>query len=387
MCECPKTLLPAFTIILKRFTTLTSLPRTTRRSAGHSAVQRCRGKSSDVDLMAAFTYNLLENTAPAIQKAKQEHTSKTNTINTSTSTTPQPHQIPYRALLERLNALCSTLDVRKLSTDQLNELILNTFMNKDKDIFDKVLNQCVRYNVIPSIEMIKRLLPMLSISKYDNVIETTAQLMQLCSQQHPNVYDEHPALRSYRAYQLWHAGSTTDALAYLRTIYEPNDLVQRTQINMTYKCFVKDTLANHGDAVMQKLIGHATHIHDTYNDPSVLHLVWIQCFISEYFNDQQSAAELFNEFRLLREVAAVRTCLLVFDQLQKRNVDAVQRLIQQVKLNLFCSCGWCGIRTNSSVFCSFWHLICINSAVSAWNCCFNIIVSWGFSKFRWSQNR
>lgn len=165
--ECQKTLVPALPILLHRFNVLNIQKYTALSSLDLRSCQRQQRKSSGVDLMAAFTNGLLEKSTKDWQRKQAKRKTDHKQI-VPRVTSDQTQQTPYQSLLERINSLCSDLDIRTLPIDQLNELILNALESKDRATFGNVVEQCVRYNVLPSTAVLLRILPLLCVTDFDN---------------------------------------------------------------------------------------------------------------------------------------------------------------------------------------------------------------------------
>lgn len=276
-------------------------------------------KSTGVDLLAAFTNGLI----------KQWTREKEKTSKQQSTTSIEEKEVDK--LLENINILYDDIDVRRLDAKQLDDHILQALENKEYEIFQHTIDQCSKYKKLPSTEVLKRIFPLLCISEYNNALSTTAKLIYTCEQQRVNLFDEQPMLKPFHAQRLWYNGQLVEALEHLKGLLKHSDSNVKKNILQNYRRIVQDTLANHSEAIIINLVDHAASILDEYNDLTVVELIWMNCFSSDWFSDQQMANDIFKKHELLRQTVGARCSLITSSLLYQHNISAIYRLIEQVE--------------------------------------------------------
>lgn len=321
LCVYQKALIPSVLIVLNRVHAVTiesHLALSTLLLPRATSTHIYQHKSSGVDLIAAFTDGLLERKTTKWQK-KEQKSHKT-----------EEESAAIENLLNKVNNLCQSADIRTLNSSQLDKLIVITLEKSNQQTFDNIVDQCVKYRILPSIEVVLRVLHLLSACKFDNANESTCKLLNLCETESPQIYNENIGIRPFRAQLLWQGGNCTESLELLKNIYKHENFKKNTW--NTYRLIIEDTITNRGEAVMNNLVTHAEDILNDFNDATVLYYIWSRCFASEWFIDQQLAADLFQKYNKLRVITAMKTSILVYTLLQRNNVDGVHRFIEQVFL-------------------------------------------------------
>lgn len=324
LCVYQKALIPSVLIVLNRAhaVTIESYPvLSTLLLPRATSTHIYQHKSSGVDLIAAFTDGLLDRKTTKWQKKPQ------------TADETKADSVAMENLLSKVNNLCQSADIRTLKSGQLDKLIVITLEKRDQQTFGNLVDQCVKYRILPSIKVLVRVLSLLSVCKFDNATELICKLLNLCETQSPKIYNEDIGIRPFRAQLLWKGGNCTESVELLKNIYTHENV--KKNIWNTYRLIIEDTISNRGEAVMNNLVAHADDILHTFNDATVLYCIWSRCFASEWFIDQQLAADLFQKYDKLRAITAMKTSILVYTLLQRNNVDGVHRFIEQVFLECF----------------------------------------------------
>lgn len=291
-----------------------------------------RAKATKVDILDSFVVALCEKRA-----SKWENQSKNNTVIELTPnrapTTQDSAKLPYQTFFGKINSLCgleNSCDIRTMETSSLEKLLLNALDSDDEGTFRTLVDQCLQYNILPSTVAVLRILRILCIRDYDGSMAVTTGLIEMSETTNPRLYQEHCELHPFKAQCLWNAQKYTEALDFLKSFYGHPRTEVRRSVAENYRKIVDDLISNKGVAVLVNMISHADDILVSFNDPSVLEFIWVKCFVSDGFSDQQLAGNLFAKYVRLREITSPKTSALVFSLLQLHKLDTVYRLIEQV---------------------------------------------------------
>ncbi|XP_016947657.1 uncharacterized protein LOC108022953 [Drosophila biarmipes] len=308
--------------------------------------QRQRRKSTQLDAIDCFTNDLVtrktqkwEELRDSLMKrsttASQETDTNSNVATEgkvgSTSTSfSQNVGLMSKGMMSDLKALRSPqlgLDIRSLSQAQLDNLLMATLEIKNKLDFLYLIRQCIRCNLLPSNEVFVSCLKYLSAQRKLQQLEALADTCRQLKHPFSQTYAD---LAPFRAIALWNNGNADVALMTLHRGYGVSMTSEegRRMARTAFRTISEETLAQKSEAVLVSLLDVARAIHSEHKDIFVVACVWKQCFASDWFCDQKSAAELFEHYKELQELVERRASPLCSSFLGRNNVDAVHRLIE-----------------------------------------------------------
>lgn len=228
-------------------------------------------------------------------------------------------------LLKEINAIggigVSSLDIRQLQDDHLNSLIKSVIEENNRQDFNYLVNECMKWTRLPSRAVNLEILDYYArtsktnLDKYFNFclsLETAPFLLKL-----------------FKVKLYWTEGNTDKSLQLLDEIHdvarnaggEQWDLIACKDL---FVSMIKDAVCTKSEAVLLKLI----HLIETLDDASILEQVFNELFSSQWFSDQQLANDLFRRHGSLRLRLSIQTNYLTFMLLREHNVDAVYRLVE-----------------------------------------------------------
>ncbi|XP_023294809.2 uncharacterized protein LOC111677843 [Lucilia cuprina] len=331
---------------LQRFQNCVAFLWPALQSSGRSTnVQR---KSTQIDAIDSFTNELVERKSKkweelreSLMKKKevggestltaspQQTQTKTSVANSTNSFT-QSLGLMSKAVINDLHAIRSPelgLDIRSLSQAQLDNLLMSTLEIKNKVDFLYLVRQCIRWQQLPSNEVLISCLKYLSSLSRIQQIESFAEICK--KQSHPlsKIYAD---LAPFKAMAMWRSGGAEIALMTLHRGYESGAVTEdgKRMMRAAFRTIAEETLAQKSEAVLVSLMEVARSIYNTNKDIFVVACVWKQCFVSDWFCDQKSAADLFEHYEELQQLVAKRSSSLCASFLSRNNVDAVHRLIE-----------------------------------------------------------
>lgn len=230
-----------------------------------------------------------------------------------------------KQLLKELNSIYDSVlcvDIRKLQPEHMDVLIRNSIEEKNGQDLNFLVNECLKWNVAPSISTS---LEVLQHYESCNQFENLEKFFDFCLEQIENPF----ALQLFKVKFYWNEGNVDKSLSLLDKIH--NEARQRKNGNkddlMACKEMFQELILDSGkksEAVLRKLI----HLIETLDDVSILERVWNELFISKWFSDQQLALGLFRRHAALRLRLSVQTNYVTFLLLRDHNVDAVYRLVE-----------------------------------------------------------
>ncbi|XP_075167454.1 uncharacterized protein LOC142239556 [Haematobia irritans] len=305
----------------------------------HSGIQR---KSTQIDAIDCFTNELVERKSKKweelrgnlMKKSESEPlASQTNTgadkVAGGTNSISKNFGLMSKAVLHDLHALRSPelgLDIRSLSQAQLDNLLTSTLEIKNKVDFLYLVRQCIRWQQLPSNEVLIACLKYLSSLSRIQQIESFSEI---CKKMNHPLSQMYADLAPFKAMAQWRSGGTDLALTTLLQGYEASSSNEgKRMIRAAFRTISEETLAKKSEAVLVCLMEVARTLYDKHKDIFVLACVWKQCFISDWFCDQKSASDLLAHYGDLQQLVAKRSAALCSSFLSRNNVDAVHRLIE-----------------------------------------------------------
>lgn len=299
-------------------------------------------KSTQIDAIDCFTNELVERKSKKLEELRKNLMKKTTETKTaanqpksssasnSTTNFSQSLGLMSKAVINDLHAIRSPelgLDIRSLSQAQLDNLLMSTLEIKNKLDFLYLVRQCIHWQQLPSNDVLISCLKYLSSLSRIQQIESFAEICK--KQSHPlsKIYAD---LAPFKAMALWRSGGADVALMTLHRGYESGIATEdgKRMMRAAFRTIAEETLAQKSEAVLVSLMEVARSIYTTHKDIFVVACVWKQCFVSDWFCDQKSAADLFEHYTELQQLVAKRSSSLCASFLSRNNVDAVHRLIE-----------------------------------------------------------
>lgn len=298
-------------------------------------------KSTQMDPIDCLTNELVNRNSKKWDKLRYSFNKKTNKSELNSGSFSECNNIASTSFgqnvkilskgvvsdLQSIRAPQLGLDIRSLSQAQLDNLLLSTVEIRNKPDFLYLIRECVHHQQLPSDEVLVDCLKYLMQLCHFQQIESLADLCKLHA---------HPLLKVYanfapfKAMAIWRSGCADIALMTLHRGYSDCAGTDegRRMARYVFRIIIEDTLALKSEAVLVSLLYVARSIYTELKDIFVVACVWKQCFASDWFCDQESAADLYENYTELQQLVARRSSSLCSSFLRANNVDAVHRLIE-----------------------------------------------------------
>ncbi|XP_037955465.1 uncharacterized protein LOC119685295 [Teleopsis dalmanni] len=293
--------------------------------------QQRKCKSNQLDAIDCFTNDLVHSKTKKWEEMR-ENVMKNKKCDTSASTTSfsQTIGLMSKGVISDFETLRSPqlgLDIRILSQAQLDNLLTSTLEIKNKIDFLYLIRQCIRWKQLPSAEVLLNCLRYLSTLCRLQQIEA---FEEICSETGHPLVKVYAGFAAFKAMAMWRSGSSDTAIATLHLGYRDTvDFEEgRRMIRNVFRNIAEETLTKKSEAVLVKLMDVARSIYDEHRDIFIVACVWKQCFASNWFCDQKSAADLFEHYKELQQLVGRRSASLCSSFLNRHNIDAVHRLIE-----------------------------------------------------------
>lgn len=281
-------------------------------------------KSTHVDPIDCFTNELVERKSKKwdefrgnfMKKSESEslNVPKTKKVVNNDVVVPTPScsfsqniGLMSKAVITDFNSLRSPelgLDIRSLSKAQLDNLLTSTLEIKNKVDFLYLVRQCIRWQKLPSDEVLISCLKYLSSLSRTQQIESFAEICRKLNHPLSQMYCD---LAPFKAMAQWRSGGADMALSTLFQGYEYSSSNEgKRMIRAAFRTIAEETLAKKSEAVLVYLMEVARSIYDKHRDIFVVACIWKQCFQSEWFCDQKTAADLLLHYEELQQLVAKR---------------------------------------------------------------------------------
>lgn len=286
-------------------------------------------KSTNIDSIEAFTNELIEQKSQkwnSLDKSSKLNATVNNNslpydinkLQITTSEPPPPSttfdfnkQIAHNFFkvlinLQKFDELY--FDLKNFRQEQIDNLLTNSIYDKKFNSADTILNQCIKYKKCPSEKCIFELLEYLCEQNNLNENLLIIRFMEMLRQVNLTFYETHLNFEYFIARILWLKGNSDVSLSILKSIYINPMQNDYTKCMMTkiFQRIVQETLQNRSEAVLITLTKLAEHFKTELNDSTVLISIWKNCFLSQWFSDQQLANNLFNKYNNIRIIIANR---------------------------------------------------------------------------------
>jgi len=300
--------------------------------------QTIQCKSTQLTAIDCFTNDLVERKTKQWEQFRESYMKETKAVdeegksNATTATTSfaQNVHLISKGVVSDLKAIASPqlgLDIRSLSQAQLDNLLLATLEVKNKLDFLYLIRQTIRWNQLPSNEVLIACLKYLSSLCRLQQIEALAEVCRNIQHPYAKVYSD---FAPFKALCLWKSGGADIALFTLQRGYGQCSLTDegKRMARIVFRTFAEETLGNKSEAVLIALMDVAKAIYKEHKDIFIVACVWKQCFLSQWASDQKIATDLFAEYEELQQIVAKKSSTLTSSFLAKYNIDAVHRLIE-----------------------------------------------------------
>ena len=296
-----------------------NLAKITRPSINSWFILR-RLKSANLDVLDTFIVNLCDKQS---LRWKQHEDKFLKTKQQMMKSSAQKHAVARLDQEEGFN-------VPKWDQVNIDSSLIIGLRKNDCEFLDAVIEICLSHGRLPSDEIFLQLLHHLFHLEDHEIIN---KLVKLCRLTNPSYYKTSEDLAPYVAHSIWLSGDSEQGLAILRKCFLGDNPNIKSLTREMYRVVVEDAIKNRSEAVIVKITADAVHIYETAADAVVLAFIWKCCFISAWFSEQQRANQLFESYADLRNNISCRVSVFCYSLLKSHNVDAVQRLIQQVKFS------------------------------------------------------
>lgn len=273
-----------------------------------------QSKSTNVDAIDSFTNDLVTRKSAKWKQVQQKILTKDTIIAPIGNVKADQLKLPmvdkftgqWRnsavKLLQELTNLRDVeleLDLRKLTQKQVDHLLINAMLDDRKKNFYEIVEQCIQVRRLPSELVVFDVLNFFTQSGELKRIEDFARLIQTANE---DLFFRHDGFSHFRARCLWQQGHSAMALDELKKSYTNMRALRLIQMPVTLLRFfrevVEDTVEqrqNDGEELLRLLMDTAQHLSNVFGENQVLTFVWQSCFLSDLFNDQQMAVQMFGE--------------------------------------------------------------------------------------------
>ncbi|XP_037899910.1 uncharacterized protein LOC119644440, partial [Glossina fuscipes] len=187
----------------------------------HNLTQK---KSTQVDAIDCFTNELVLRRCKKWEELKenvcQSLNQKDSSVSCSTTNLRESMHMMSKAIKTDFEALRSpklVLDIRSLSQAQLDNLLISTVEIKNKLDFLYLVQQCIRWQYLPSNEVLIASLKYLSTLSAVQQIES---FLEICKQQKHPLLEAYTDFAPFKAMALWRHGRSDMALTTLHQGYD-----------------------------------------------------------------------------------------------------------------------------------------------------------------------
>lgn len=279
-----------------------------------SVLDVIRSKSSNVDVFDTFTREFLSQRRNSNVLLPQNELASKET----------------KSLLSKITlhqSSGSSCDIQSLCQSELDAYVKLTIDNDDRDAFNRIIDQIFIQQKLPSDEVILIAMKYLCDEESDSLAQIT-KLIDVCKVKNLKFYATNTHFLPYLGQYLWQLKEYNHALNTLRAIYRSDDEIVKNNVKYNFHRIVKDCVTNRLSDALDGVEEFAVEVAKRNKNLSLLKMLWIECFISDWFDDQTRANDLFDRFVDLRDSFAPEIGMFTFETLQKHKVDPVYRLIE-----------------------------------------------------------
>ncbi|XP_044746800.1 uncharacterized protein LOC123308274 [Coccinella septempunctata] len=221
------------------------------------------------------------------------------------------------------NNFNSSLDVGKMSKEQLDEIFNSALVECNDTAIVELLRECSRTKTCPSQDLI---LQLLSVCAQNGEVDLINDLEKLCKYgdvRLPSNFN----FDVYIAQAIWEKGLVIKGLDMFQELYMINPFLRR-YIRITLRRLISKEVKNNSEAVLLYMLKVAKNIINRHKDYFFLACIWESCYMSELYSDQKLALNLLYEDRRLIEVITNRLPFLLITTLRSHRTEPVYKLLE-----------------------------------------------------------
>lgn len=280
-------------------------------------------KSSKTDVLDSFTTELLRKvgddgklqieSAPKRLEVDEEMVSLIEKLTTHKS----DRSLPFE----------HSMDIRELSAGEVDGYVTVTIDADDRRTFNGIAEQFHQFKMLPRNDLVVRSLQYMCDDTNDSMVPII-RLIDVCREKNIQFYATDMKFAPFLAQYLWTADKFDAALSVLRQTYCTDNDAIKGIVLQNFQCLLRDAIANREEQALEKIETFATEIFRKRQDSRLMLYVFNDCFLSTWFSDRTIAVQLFRLWEPLRTSFCKNADRFVYERLQQRDVDTVQRLIE-----------------------------------------------------------
>ncbi|XP_026467771.1 uncharacterized protein LOC113371357 [Ctenocephalides felis] len=239
-------------------------------------------------------------------------------------TTRQNNVIHEKELLDLPGVSNSELNIRDLTTVEIDNILLNTLYLKKYPDFNYILDQCRKLSRLPTTE---KFLEAISHCSRMGLKQEVTKLDKLLLDYNPQEYENNAQLQHYHIELLWKQGNIENATHSFLDMYQKFVQLRPKVLEMSlHMIFV--LVPNGSDANLVMMTKFATNFYKKFNELQPLCLTWELSFLSEWFSDQVWSKQILEQCPEILDKVKLRLLPMANHSLQKHDVDTVQRILE-----------------------------------------------------------
>lgn len=315
-------------------------------------------KSDNINVIDIFTTNLLNERSDSNAKTLEKE--------------PTPNSIALNVLqnenrskmLKKIGAGHSneigndgSFKIDEWTKQEIDDCVSIVIDCNDKKTFNELFDQIIKLKRLPSDSNVLRILCFIcddSTASMDKIM----QLVDVCKEENVVFYARSMEFAPFLSQYLWKMQRFDDALSTLAEIYPTTDKSVKSSVLRNFRQIIFDAIRNQDEEIVNKLVQSAKKIFQTRKSPTILVYIWADCFYSPFYSNQMIANDIFEEYKIVRDIISMDIGWIVLSLIQQHNIDGLQRLIEQLlKFGMKEECGNC-MRALFDYHCKY-RIVCV----------------------------
>lgn len=227
------------------------------------------------------------------------------------------------------NIINDILPLNSLDIIQIVKFLRDSMNTSNIKLISSTLEYCRAQNIILPSDILNDVVALFAVHGY---VDGISLVQSLCESSNPAEFKLRAQYMHYLAEAIWVQGNIQESLKMFDKVYSEYPH-QRSKVKIMLRHLFIHVIKNHGEASLVNIINFVKMFSKKYCDFSLMAFLWKELFESEWFSDQQLAAELQSKHRELTQCISGMIPIMAKQLLTHHKLESFHRLIEVTLYN------------------------------------------------------
>lgn len=228
-----------------------------------------------------------------------------------------------------VNIINDVSPLKSLDINQIVKFFRESVNTSNIKLISSTLETCRAQNLILPSDVLNDIAALFAVHGY---IDGISLVQSLCESSNPAEFKLRAQYMHYLAEAMWIQGNIQESLKMFDQVYS-ECLHKRSKVKVMLRHLFIHVIKNHGEASLVNIINFVKNFSEKYCDFSLMAFLWKELFESEWFSDQQLAAELQSKHRELTASISGMIPVMAKQLLTHHKLETFHRLIEVTLCN------------------------------------------------------